>query len=421
MKKINLNKIRLFNNIKNNEVIIKAIELIELLDKNTNEVSEFENKYFQLQNSLIQEFYSEDYYSDLWKGYIVKQLAGSFNPFSFSCEKDGNIDGLSKIAVIDLQIIKEIYNINWTEIGNKFSDPNPVFLLDGESSNRKTIHNALSKDKIEDTVTNISKYYSTKGCGLFEEYEAFRWNNGLAGINSYDTIEFEDLKGYKTQKKTLIENTEFLMNGLKANNVLLYGDRGTGKSSSVKALLNRYKDKKLKIVEVTKEQFFEFGRILDLVKDRGYKFLIFIDDLSFEDFEIEYKHFKAVLEGGLEVRPENVVIYVTTNRRNLIKENWKDQMNASGDEIHISDSVQEKLSLADRFGLTITYPAPDKELFLEIVKQKTIEAGVSIKEEILFEEALIWEMRNHGRSGRTAAQFTDYIVSKYNQEKAKGE
>ncbi|MCG8484801.1 MAG: ATP-binding protein, partial [Clostridia bacterium] len=199
-------------------------------------------------------------------------------------------------------------------------------------------------------------------------------------------------------------------------NVLLYGDKGTGKSSSVKAVLNEYKDKKLKMIEITKEQFYRFPDIINIVKDRGYKFIIYIDDLSFEEFETDYKHFKAVLEGGLEIRPQNVAVYVTSNRRNIIKETWKDQMEASND-MHISDSMQEKISLADRFGITLTYPSPNKNLYLRMVLDLAKKEKLDVSEDILSEEALKWEMRYHGRSGRSARQFIDYMISKQNYNK----
>jgi predicted AAA+ superfamily ATPase len=206
----------------------------------------------------------------------------------------------------------------------------------------------------------------------------------------------------------LIENTEFLLRGLPANNVLLYGDSGTGKSSSVKAVLNRYKDRGLKLIAVPKERIDELPQILEYVGGRGLKFIIFIDDLSFEENEVGYKSFKSVVEGSVSARTTNTVICVTSNRRNIIKEVWKDR--AEQDDIHLRDNLQEKRSLADRFGLTIVYIAPEKGDYLDIVAALAKKAGLNMDAEYLSEQALIWEIRHGGRSGRTARQFIDHMV-----------
>ncbi len=404
-----IKKIKIYDNIKNDPIVKIANKLIsnESIDN-----VELESDYFTLQSMLINNYPKGEYIGTLWQAYIAKLVANATNVFSKSCEEEKSIDHLNHLVQSDIQIIKELYNFDWKTLAIKYKDNNSAMVIECEGINRLLIHESLQKE-CNNSFEGLKTYYKKMGYGIFEAYDAFKWDNGLVGINAIDTISVDDLIGYEHQKEAIIENTKFLVDGMKANNVLLYGDRGTGKSSSVKAVFNLYKTEKLKIIELAKEQFIDFGKILDEIRDRGHKFIIFIDDLSFEDFETDYKHFKAVLEGGLEVRPQNVVIYVTTNRRNIIKENWKDQMGAQGDEIHISDSVQEKLSLADRFGLTITYPAPDKQLYLSIVKEKAKLYNIPVNEMQLEEEALIWEMRNHGKSGRAATQFIDYMRSKY--------
>jgi predicted AAA+ superfamily ATPase len=217
--------------------------------------------------------------------------------------------------------------------------------------------------------------------------------------------------GYEIQKKALVENTEAFLRGIPANNALLYGDAGTGKSSSVKALINEYYDSGLRMIEIYKHQFRDLSEIIATIKNRNYRFIIFIDDLSFEENELEYKFLKAVIEGGVETRPDNILIYATSNRRHLIKETWNDRndMEFEG-ELHRSDTMEEKLSLAARFGVTINYSAPNRKLFHDIVKELAKRRpNIRIDEEELLSLANRWEIRHGGISGRTAQQFINYL------------
>ena len=216
--------------------------------------------------------------------------------------------------------------------------------------------------------------------------------------------DLDDLIGYEIQKKKLIDNTQAFVDGKVANNVLLFGDSGTGKSSSVKAILNEYYAKGLRMIEIYKHEFQDLSNIVAKIKNRNYKFIIFMDDLSFEEFETEYKYLKAVIEGGLEKRPDNVLIYATSNRRHLIRETWNDR-NDRDDELHRSDTMQEKLSLASRFGVTINYSKPSYKEYIEIVRGIASATGtLKISEEELAEQAKIWELRHGGVSGRTGSQ-----------------
>jgi predicted AAA+ superfamily ATPase len=257
----------------------------------------------------------------------------------------------------------------------------------------------------------LACHYAKYGCGYMAGFAAFRWNSetGLSGIRHFDPIRLEDLVGYERQKNTLIKNTKAFLLGKPANNVLLYGSRGTGKSSSVKALVNNYFDQGLRLVEVTKQDLKQLAKIMDILRDHGQKFLIFLDDLSFEDFEVEYKYLKSVIEGGVEARPNNVLIYVTSNRRHLIKENWSDRSD-NPDEIHRFDTVNEKVSLSDRFGITLSYLAPSQVEYLTIVEELAKKQQVAISPEELKAEALKWEVAHSGRSGRAAQQFINYLL-----------
>ena len=240
----------------------------------------------------------------------------------------------------------------------------------------------------------------------------------FCAINNLDSVTLNDLIGYECQKKELRENTEAFVSGRSCNNMLLYGDAGTGKSTSVKAILNEYADRGLRMIEIYKHQFGQLSDVIARIKNRNYRFMIFIDDLSFEEHEVEYKFLKAVIEGGVETLPDNVLICATSNRRHLIQETWNDRkdMEFNGD-VHRSDTMEEKLSLAARFGCAINYSNPDRRQYHEIVKgiAGRVE-GLNISEEQLLAEANKWEIRHGGISGRTAQQFINHLAGTTQQK-----
>ena len=252
-------------------------------------------------------------------------------------------------------------------------------------------------------IRALASYYQKNGRGIFQAYDAFHWEGEPVPVKNPDPTTFETLVGYEDQKAALIENTEFFLSGAGANNVLLYGDRGTGKSSSVKALLNHFPDRKLKMISIPKSQIGDFRKISEIVENSGCYFILFIDDLSFEEVESDYRSFKSAMEGSLALQPSNLLVYATSNRRKLVKETWGDRQQ-EGNEISLKDGIEEKLSLVDRFGLLISYQRPDQEEYLAIVEGLAQQEGVLIKESDL-KEAMRWELRNNGRSGRTAKQF----------------
>ena len=262
-------------------------------------------------------------------------------------------------------------------------------------------------------LTFFVRFYNTLGCGDISRFRSFKYDGGLkkiVGIDNPDPITFDDIIGYTAQTDELIDNTEAFIKGFPANNVLLVGSRGTGKSSSVKALANKYYKDGLRIIEITKDQIVELTKLLSSLKDRGRKFIIFIDDLSFGESEIQYKHMKSLLDGGSQSKPDNVLFYATSNRRHLISEKWSDRQRGSDDaEIHTQDTLNEKLSLADRFGITISYPKPTSFEYLNMVKIMARKSGISIDDEILEKEALKWEINQKGVSGRTARQFVNHL------------
>jgi predicted AAA+ superfamily ATPase len=262
-------------------------------------------------------------------------------------------------------------------------------------------------------MSALLAFYMSRGSGIFSLYKAFLWSpgTGLRPVKDPDPQKLSSLLGYERQKDELLANTRLFLGGQAANNVLLYGDSGTGKSSSVKALLNEpdFIAAGLRMIEVNKDQISEIPDIMRLVGKRNYRFILFLDDLSFEEHEVEYKHLKALMEGGLERKPDNVVIYATSNRRNIVREVWKDRR-ASSDDVHGWDTMQEKLSLSDRFGITIWYSSPDKEKYMDIVRFYAAEYGIGIPQDELERLAMRWEIGRGGFSGRTARQFAQHLL-----------
>ncbi|MBA2747338.1 MAG: ATP-binding protein, partial [Tatlockia sp.] len=258
---------------------------------------------------------------------------------------------------------------------------------------------------------DLAAYYQQYGTGLFAQYQALRWQSGqLVGINTPDPVQVNQLAGYEYQRDTLIKNTEFLLAGYPALHVLLYGSRGSGKSSLVKGLLHEYQSRQLRIIEVAKSDLQALPTILEQLRGAVQKFIIFVDDLSFEEDDDAFKALKVVLEGNLTARPQNVVVYATSNRRHLIKEFFDDRPSPSNsEEIHTWDTVQEKLSFSDRFGLTITFESADQKTYLKIVRHLAAQANITLSQQDLEYQALQWATRHNGRSGRTARQFIDFM------------
>ena len=264
----------------------------------------------------------------------------------------------------------------------------------------------------------VTAFYASYGVGMFGLNKAFRIRNvgdkvDIFPINNTENVVLDDLVGYEIQKKKLVDNTEAFVAGRPANNCLLFGSAGTGKSTCIKAIINQYYDRGLRMIEIYKHQFKDLSTVISMIKNRNYKFIIYMDDLSFEEFEIEYKFLKAVIEGGVETKPDNVLIYATSNRRHLIKETWNDRndMETGGEEIHHSDTMHEKLSLVNRFGVTISFSLPNQKEFFNIVCELAKkEPSITLTEQELCAEANKWELAHGGISGRTAQQFINYLA-----------
>ena len=394
----------------------------------TREQDEIPDPYI-LANQLIELAAEYGFEGNLWHCFLALCLANHENAYSISCEIRGDQGGtLSTLARQDFAVLWQLYKKDirvldkltpgscvWSELS--------CFRTFGESSrifNRRIRNRILElsvslaqAEDVESFARGVSGFYKEFGVGKFGLNKAFRIIEDrhravIEPIVNVEHVYLKDIIGYELQKQKLIENTDRFIQGKPANNVLLFGDAGTGKSSSIKAVLNEYYDRGLRIIEVYKHQFHSLSSILEQIQDRNYRFIIYMDDLSFEESELEYKYLKAIIEGGLGRRPGNVLIYATSNRRHLIREKFSDKRELD-DELHVNDTVQEKLSLVARFGVTIYYGSPDKKEFQNIVRVLAERHGIHMPLEELYQEANKWELYHGGLSGRTAVQFITHI------------
>lgn len=437
-----------------------------LEDKLLNSLHAFLERIFtdQMDLNTFSRYYNSFYFNIIslkektsFREYVADLVITDENPFSLACE-GMKYEAINKILLKavakDLKALDEVSGMSsdvfkeyalqhfctstfeaetasefpdWSDIKLKVqAEPTQELLCknDGQedvedSQVESSIKELLCKNGGWDSLTReLAAFYKANGTGMFSRFRAFIWerdgaSGSLKGIDSPDPIALSEFIGYESERSEIIKNTEQFLKGYSANNMLLYGDRGTGKSSTIKALANEYFKNGLRIIEVPKNSLTDFPKIITQLKDRKQRFIIFIDDLAFEDDEENYTSLKAILEGGLRSRPANVVVYATSNRRHLIKEKFSDraglQSGNSEDEIRSQDTIQEKLSLADRFGITIVFSSPDKQKFLDIVEGLAAKRGICYDKDKLYREALKWEMWYNGRSPRTARQFIDWL------------
>ena len=408
-----------------------AYEAGELTDSDL----EYEREsYCKAVNMLLEMAANYGFSGNLWHTYLTWLLVNSENAFSKSCEIVGAVEGsINVMARHDLTVFKELFDFDIAKIDEMMGmDMAAVLKNYVHTSDSSKLYNRRIRDRIcvlskelaatEDVdsfMASLVNFYGEFGVGKFGLNKAFRLRengDGTATIEPITNIAhvyLEDLVGYEIPKQKLIENTEAFVEKRKANNCLLFGDAGTGKSSSIKGIVNRYYEQGLRIIEVYKHQFKYLNDVIAEIKNRNYRFIIYMDDLSFEEFEIEYKYLKAVIEGGLEKKPENILIYATSNRRHLVRETFSDKNDVrTNDELHSTDTVQEKLSLVARFGVTIYFGAPTPKEFKNIVCSLAERNHIDMPTEQLLAEANKWELAHGGLSGRTAQQFIDYLLGK---------
>lgn len=427
-------KLILYSDLGENSILEELCAVFKDYDNKTCPKDELIGRIYAQIKRILDLATAYGFNKNLWHNYLTFIIIMNENSFSMTCEGAGATDGgsVNIIAKNDFKVFKALFDFDFSKIEKDLGIDcfsiieNYVAIPKRDTMFNKNVSQTVQRLSVELENTNnadeffniITEHYKKCGVGMFGLNRAFR----IAGegdmvefvpINNADQVYLSDLIGYERQKNELIANTLSFCKGSKANNVLLYGDAGTGKSTSVKAVLNEYYHMGLRMIEIYKHQFKEISSIISKVKNRNYKFIIFIDDLSFEENEVEYKFLKAVIEGGVESRPDNVLIYATSNRRHLIKETWNDRndMEYNGD-IHKSDTMEEKLSLSARFGVTINYSNPNRQEFYTIVKELAKKEGIEFDDNEIELKANQWEIRHGGVSGRTARQFVNYLLSK---------
>ena len=422
-------KLLIYRGIGEDSILFRMADITRRLEEGGDSKEHLVADCLDQVNRLLDTATRYGFNKNLWHNYLAFLLAMTETPFTLVSEKVGPNEGsVNEFAKNDFMIFKQLFDYDFGPL-EKELDIHCFTTIEhytavvkkerifNKSVSEKVqelscaIENADGADELYDVIT---EFYRRYGVGKFGLNKSFRVDEKspdlLTPITANGNFTLDDLVGYEEQKKELVENTEAFVKGRRANNVLLYGDAGTGKSTSIKAILNQYYPQGLRMIEIYKHQFKYLSTIISEIKNRNYRFIIYMDDLSFEEFETDYKYLKAVIEGGLEPKPENVLIYATSNRRHLIRETWSDKADRD-DELHRNDTVQEKLSLSARFGVTIGYFKPSQKEFNEIVRVLAARCPqIRMSDEELMAEAQKWEMSHGGFSGRIAQQFINHLL-----------
>ena len=412
-------------------ILMKMSDIFKKFDRDEETPDKLISDIYEQIKRILEVATDYGFDKNLWHNYLTFYLITNENPFSLTCEKVGANDGsVNEFAKNDFKVFMNLFNYDFRPIEaalgincfSLISDYKAIVkkeLMYNKNVSEKVQALSLKLETAKDEnefFNYVTDFYKAYGVGMFGLNKAFRVIGGDNGvtftpINNMDKVMLDDLIGYEIQKKKLVENTEAFVQGRKANNALLFGDSGTGKSTSIKAIVNEYYDQGLRMIEIYKHQFKDLSNVIASIKNRNYKFIIYMDDLSFEEFEIEYKFLKAVIEGGVETKPDNILIYATSNRRHLIKETWNDRNDMeSNNGLHRSDTIEEKLSLVNRFGCQISNSKPSQKEFFDIVIGLARKNNVKMTDEELMAEANKWELSHGGISGRTAQQFINYCL-----------
>lgn len=412
-------------------ILMKMSDIFKKFDRDEETPDKLISDIYEQIKRILEVATDYGFDKNLWHNYLTFYLITNENPFSLTCEKVGANDGsVNEFAKNDFKVFMNLFNYDFKPIEEALGINCFSLISDYKAIVKKELmYNKNVSEKVQalslkletakdenEFFNYVTDFYKAYGVGMFGLNKAFRVTGGDNGvtftpINNMDKVMLDDLIGYEIQKKKLVENTEAFVQGRKANNALLFGDSGTGKSTSIKAIVNEYYDQGLRMIEIYKHQFKDLSNVIASIKNRNYKFIIYMDDLSFEEFEIEYKFLKAVIEGGVETKPDNILIYATSNRRHLIKETWNDRNDLeSNNGLHRSDTIEEKLSLVNRFGCQISYSKPSQKEFFDIVIGLARKNNVKMTDEELMAEANKWELSHGGISGRTAQQFINYCL-----------
>ncbi|MGN0484714.1 MAG: ATP-binding protein [Lachnospiraceae bacterium] len=425
----NVTELVLYKNFEYGDIFYDFTWLMENYDNDYYNKEDKDALFYECVNGLLELASSHGFEGNLWHTYLTFLMANNENAYSIACEKKGKPEGtINQIALHDFEIFKQLFDFDLKKMEETLGTDCVDFIENYEAAEGSgVVFNARIRDQIcalsrslnqaadaEEFKEKITEFYKDFGVGKLGLHKAFRIERveedvEIVPITRIAHVHLDDLVGYEIPKQKLIANTEAFVQGKEANNCLLFGDAGTGKSTSIKAIINQYYDQGLRMIEVYKHQFQDLSNVISQIKNRNYRFIIYMDDLSFEEFEIEYKYLKAVIEGGLEKKPDNVLIYASSNRRHLVREKFSDKEERR-DDLHASDTVQEKLSLVARFGVSIFFCAPSPKEFQEIVKALAKKNQIEMPEDKLLEEANKWELSHGGLSGRTAQQFINYLL-----------
>lgn len=343
-------------------------------------------------------------HTDNWTEYLKNLVLSLENPCSWFATQGKPIPAyIAEAARNDLQILSEAAAIS-AEMLLEGIDTEGLFIpkWHAESIDLETLY-----------FEHLSKIHK-HGYGKFAKFNMFHMEHSDNVENSIllkpvaypDAVQLSDLIGYKMQREQVIRNTEALLHGKKASNILLYGDAGTGKSATVKAVANAYAKDGLRLVELSKNDLHLLPKLLEELSGNPLKFILFIDDLSFQDNDDDFSALKAVLEGSISARSLNTVIYATSNRRHIVRETFSQR---EGDDIHRNDTMQETISLSERFGIRIYFEKPNKALYLDIVRALAEQSGLHMEENALALEAERFALRRSGRSARAARQLVEQL------------
>lgn len=431
-------KLILYRDLGEDSILRKLSGIFEDYEKDACSAAELTTRIYEQMKALLDLSTVYGFDENLWHNYLTFILLTNENSFSMTSEKVGANDGtVNHFAKADFKVFKKLFDFDFSAIERDLEiDCFSTVCHYKAIGKKERMYNKNVSEKVqavsrriecakdeEEIFTIITDFYKAYGVGMFGLNKAFRIKENGNGVeflpvNNTEQVLLKDLVGYEIQKKKLVDNTEAFVKGLPANNVLLFGDAGTGKSTSIKAILNEYYDQGLRMIEIYKHQFQDLSNVIARIKNRNYRFIIYMDDLSFEEFEIEYKFLKAVIEGGMETKPDNVLIYATSNRRHLIRETWGDRSDMEQDEgMHRSDTMQEKLSLVARFGVTINFSKPTQKEYFRIVTELAKRyPEITLSDEELCAEANKWELSHGGISGRTAQQFINYLAGRSEKE-----
>ena len=421
-----------YGSLPEDSILWQLADICEKLKNQTESKDALRGRVFHQVKNLLTVATDYAFDKNLWHNYLTFLLITNENPFSLVCEKMGAQDGtVNNFVTHDFEMFKKLFDYDFSWMEKELSIDCFTQLTHYKAIRKKELmYNKNVSEKVRnlseqletaesgaDFFKYVTEFYKDFGVGMFGLNKAFRIAENGDGsvrflpINNMDAVMLDDLIGYELQKKKLVENTQAFCDGKAANNVLLFGDSGTGKSTSIKAIVNQFYPQGLRMIEIYKHQFKDLSSVIAQIKNRNYRFIIYMDDLSFEEFEIEYKFLKAVIEGGVETKPDNILIYATSNRRHLIKENWSDRDDVeSQNGMHRSDTMEEKLSLVNRFGVTINYSKPSQKEYFNIVVELAHRAGLAMSDDELRAEANKWELSHGGISGRTAQQFINYLL-----------